>query len=124
MSEDILKLHSLIEKYSVEFIEQNFGYPKQVINYHLKKFFSHLCYSDGAKKRIELIKYRGGRCVECGESRLCTLDLHHTHDKLYGLDSKSLRKLSYEEAKLESEKCIVLCSNCHRVYHYNKSRKI
>lgn len=63
-------------------------------------------------------------CVRCGESHPATLDFHHVIKE----NKKSVRGLivngAYRAAMREiSEKCIVLCSNCHRREHYNERVK-
>lgn len=60
-------------------------------------------------------------CSNCGESRWWVLDFHHIDPtkKEY-----SLGVLKYNGSKpkilKEIEKCIVLCSNCHRDLHYQE----
>lgn len=72
-------------------------------------------------KELQIIK--GGCCEKCGESRLHLLDFHHLNknEKIKGV-GEFLRRYSlikgFELAKKEIEKCILLCSNCHRDFHY------
>lgn len=58
-------------------------------------------------------------CIVCGENELCTLDFHHLNpeDKEYNIGTMIVRGMSWENILLEIEKCIVLCSNCHRKLH-------
>ena len=66
---------------------------------------------------IEMKKYKTERgCFECGENHPAVLDLHHTDPSIKDLNpsNSTSRKMFYQEA----EKCIVLCSNCHRKVHY------
>lgn len=70
------------------------------------------------KFRDEMKEYKIHRgCAECGENHPAVLDLHHTDPAVKDLhpSGASGRKIFYEEV----EKCIVLCSNCHRKLHYN-----
>lgn len=60
-------------------------------------------------------------CLECGIYHPAILDFHHIdpemkNDSVY----KLIKAKSYRKALEEVEQCIVLCSNCHRVYHYNE----
>jgi hypothetical protein len=65
----------------------------------------------------EVREYKVSRgCAHCGENHPAVLDLHHldpTVKDLHPSDARG-RRLFYEEA----QKCIVLCSNCHRKVHY------
>lgn len=68
-------------------------------------------------KMVEEIKSKG--CIKCGESRIHVLDLHHLNpdgkinDIAHMIKSSSIKSLTKE-----LEKCIVLCANCHRDFHY------
>ena len=75
------------------------------------------------KRRDILIRYKGGECAHCkmpytGDNSYI-LDFHHIDpsQKLFTLKSSNLGKgmtRLYEEA----DKCLLLCSNCHRTEHY------
>ena len=64
-------------------------------------------------------------CTVCGESHIATLDFHHhTPQKDNIKISKLLSNDRYALAMKEiAEKCIVLCSNCHRKHHYEEQKK-
>jgi predicted HNH restriction endonuclease len=36
---------------------------------------------------------------------------------------KMIQAGSYKKAIEEVQQCVVLCSNCHRVYHYNERKR-
>jgi hypothetical protein len=62
------------------------------------------------------------KCTVCGEDRPATLDFHHvtptnTNKKVHKLVSDGHTKTRILE---EIEKCIVLCSNCHRIHHHEE----
>lgn len=63
-------------------------------------------------------------CSECGESRSPTLDFHH---KVPGTKLKEVSTLVNNGSKrlvlAEIKKCIVLCSNCHRMHHFNEKKR-
>lgn len=48
---------------------------------------------------------------------IACLDFHHLKDKEFNI-SNEIRNLSIENLKKEINKCVVLCSNCHRKLHY------
>lgn len=83
------------------------------------KFHAYL----GDKRRNnkkKLIEYYGGKCADCGQSFPdCVYDFHHldpsTKDKDFG------KMVTYSWARIEKEiidKCVMLCSNCHRIRHH------
>jgi hypothetical protein len=58
-------------------------------------------------------------CATCGESRPAALDFHHvkpckSNKKVHKLVSDGHTKIRIEK---EIAKCVVLCSNCHRIHH-------
>ena len=57
-------------------------------------------------------------CMNCGYSgHHAALEFHHEGEKDVNLSfAKSLGM-----AKREMEKCVVLCSNCHRIRHWNET---
>lgn len=66
--------------------------------------------------KLSLIKYLGGKCIKCGIDDTCLLDFHHINskEKLFSL-SQGVK--SWKRMKKEAEKCVLLCSNCHRKEH-------
>lgn len=58
-------------------------------------------------------------CAKCGEQRWYLLDYHHIDptskkDKV----SELMLHSSLKDALNEIDKCIPLCANCHREFHY------
>jgi hypothetical protein len=67
------------------------------------------------RQRVVSRVYQEYPCLLCGESREPTLDFHHLDPK-----EKKRRVCSYRTARtalIEARKCVVLCSNCHRLLH-------
>lgn len=66
------------------------------------------------------VEHKGGKCISCGENALCCLDFHHLDptkkDYSISSDLRNLGRLN-DKAKTELDKCILLCSNCHRKVH-------
>lgn len=72
------------------------------------------------KKAKQLgIEKRGGKCRKCGETRFYVLDFHHINTDEKSSELSDLAK-GYDLDKFfkEIEKCDLLCSNCHREFHY------
>jgi hypothetical protein len=81
------------------------------------------------KNRKELIRkwilnYKKNlRCSICSESHPAILDFHHKWGKEFTVNYLVANGYSVERIKRELEKCVVLCSNCHRKLHY-KNKKL
>lgn len=57
-------------------------------------------------------------CVVCGENDPCCFDLHHVDMSTKEDDpSKIIQNRGWEAFLKEAEKCILVCSNCHRKIH-------
>ncbi len=88
------------------------------------------------RKRLMVREYRETRgCQDCGENHPAILDLHHTdpstkHPSLRSrqVDDGTGRRtykgwmgMSFADIETELQKCIVLCSNCHKKRHWEES---
>lgn len=76
------------------------------------------------KEAVNEIKGTEG-CVKCGEKRSYALDFHH---KDPSKKDANISRITSNNNKMESiyseiEKCVVLCSNCHREFHYLENKK-
>lgn len=61
---------------------------------------------------------RQQQCACCSETETCCLDLHHLDPNEKEVTvSNVIRYWSWERLKTEINKCIVVCSNCHRKIH-------
>jgi protein-arginine kinase activator protein McsA len=80
-------------------------------------------WSDKRSKEIEEI-FGSRSCEKCGESRSYVLDFHHI-DPTKKLFTIGKRKRVYKKEIIlkEIEKCISLCSNCHREFHHFEKQK-
>lgn len=68
------------------------------------------------KLKAKAISFKGGKCLLCGYDRCnAALEFHHLDKtaKGFGL-SKGGRIRSWESIMKELDKCILVCSNCHR----------
>lgn len=69
------------------------------------------------EKKKQLVEYKGGNCEKCGYNRcLSALEFHHIDPKKKDF-SVSTHNYSFERMRKEADKCILLCSNCHREFH-------
>ncbi len=71
------------------------------------------------KLRLMAIRYKGGKCQICGYKKCKqALDFHHLNPKKkdFGI-SKSGTTRSWMKVKIELNKCVMICANCHREVH-------
>ncbi len=69
--------------------------------------------------KLSAIEYKGGVCHDCGKRyHPAVYDFHHLNpsDKDFNIGHRKSLKFS-QELKDELDKCVLLCSNCHRVRH-------
>jgi transposase len=62
-----------------------------------------------------LVEEAGGACAICGYHKcIAALEFHHLNraTKSFALSREGVTR-SFEEARAEARKCILLCSNCH-----------
>ena len=76
---------------------------------------------DKRRRKIKemAVEYKGGECNICGYKRfLGALEFHHldSKNKDFGLAESGLTR-SWERTKAELDKCILICSNCHKEVH-------
>jgi len=74
-------------------------------------------------KYVQDIKVNEG-CKFCGYDKCpCSIDFHHIKrdEKNMNISAMVYAQKPLELIKEEMEKCIVLCSNCHRELHYNET---
>jgi predicted HNH restriction endonuclease len=73
-----------------------------------------------AKRKQEFVDYKGGKCELCGyDKNIAALDFHHVDPSIKESKLSDFRSLA--AARVELDKCILICSNCHRELHYNAS---
>jgi hypothetical protein len=107
------------------------GYSTQIVKEEIDKC-DIICSNCHRKEHTNTYKYltkKARYVLELKQKSLCSkcqlsipecLDFHHIDDnKTDGIGSMLRDKnISLEEIKSEIEKCIVVCSNCHREIHY------
>jgi hypothetical protein len=75
-------------------------------------------------RKIELINYKGGKCLTCGYDKcIAALEFHHRDPSQKDPDWSKSRKHKFEKIKDELDKCDLLCANCHREVHFNNYDK-
>jgi len=72
------------------------------------------------KVKQKAIDYKGGKCEKCGYDRcVAALEFHHKdpNGKDFGISKDGITR-SWDKVKKELDKCVLLCSNCHKETHY------
>jgi predicted HNH restriction endonuclease len=64
-------------------------------------------------------------CAKCGETRGYVLDYHHLDPtaKEEGIARMTSNNYRLDAVMEEIKKCVVLCANCHREFHYLEDRE-
>ena len=78
------------------------------------------------KNRVEWVAYKSKqRCSHCRKKHPAIIDFHHViKEGKRSVNYLAVRKRNIAEAIKEAEeKCIPLCSNCHRILHWDLTRK-
>lgn len=98
-----------------------------------KLFWCKTCYGNYNKSRSNsqkklFIKYCGNKCKRCGIKHTghnsCIFDFHHKDPSIKDADWGRMRRWKVDRIRPEIKKCILLCSNCHRLTHrYLKLKK-
>jgi len=89
------------------------------------------CRSEAVQRRREKLKekaveYKGSCCEKCGYSKcISALEFHHLDpaQKDFGISAYG-HTYAWKKIKLELDKCILICANCHREAHDKKSLRI
>ena len=76
------------------------------------------------KLKAEWSEYKASlSCIQCGFSHPAALDFHHRDAKnKENIVSKLVSNGCFTRAKKEASKCDVLCSNCHRIHHWDEKK--
>jgi predicted HNH restriction endonuclease len=78
------------------------------------------------RSRAAWIAYKSKqRCSHCRKKHPAIIDFHHViKEGKRSVNYLALKKGNIPEAIKEAEeKCIPLCSNCHRIFHWHETRK-
>ena len=79
-----------------------------------------------AKKQKEIQDLKAKfKCAKCGDDRGYVLDFHHINPSEKDVEVSRMISNNYKLDKVydEIKKCICLCANCHREFHYLEKEK-
>ena len=84
-----------------------------------KKCFLNRTNARLRKIKMECLKYKGGKCEHCGYNKyIGTIEFHHLDPRKKDFGLSRNQKTFGNSHKKELDKCVALCSNCHRKEHY------
>lgn len=70
------------------------------------------------KNKQKAVDYKGGKCARCGYDRcMAAMEFHHIDPSKKEGELSKLKHGPWIKFKKELDKCILLCSNCHRELH-------
>ena len=82
------------------------------------KTCANKCEMERYWKKREFIDAQRTICVKCGDTRSYVLDFHHKNADEKEFTIGTLKKGNQEVIQAEIDKCVCLCANCHREFHY------
>lgn len=71
-------------------------------------------------KRIKCINLLGGKCKLCGDNNIFHLVFHHVDSDTKEYTLNELKNYRWSIIDKELKKCILLCANCHKDFHFNR----
>jgi len=75
-------------------------------------------------KKKKLIQHMGNKCWRCGMKNLpiCVWQWHHFDPKNKQIALSQVITHSWTKILEEAKKCVLVCSNCHKIIHYGEER--
>lgn len=83
------------------------------------------CFNKMIKTRQNSVKqqcvdYKGGKCQKCGYNKcIAALEFHHLDPREKDINISKIKLIDINKYTSELDKCILLCSNCHRETHFS-----
>lgn len=69
--------------------------------------------------KLKAIEYKGGKCEICGYKKCpAALQFHHKYGKDFGIAKNGYTR-AWEKVRIELDKCMLLCANCHAEIHWS-----
>lgn len=88
---------------------------------YCKSCFNNRCKQRWIDRKLKAINYKGGKCIDCNlqlcNSHYAVFDFHHLDPTIKDYEWVKLRLTSWNKIIQELDKCVLLCSNCHRIRH-------
>ena len=94
-----------------------------------KQYYVDKAKENSLKYRKEIADIKKERkkngCIMCGENHPATLDFHHVDAKMKEFNvGRDGSRYGVQTVKNELDKCVVMCSNCHRKLHWEEGSDV
>ncbi len=131
--EKILKVQEYYKTHTLKQTAEKFNVSVSGIKRYLKLIVKKVILSTQERKKRnylrvktarqkikeKAVKYKGGKCEKCGYDKcIWAFDFHHIEPKQKDFNISRYSTTCWEKIKKELDKCIIVCSNCHRELHY------
>lgn len=119
--ERVARKKEMNEKYKAKHPGEKIKWQRQWRREHPGEYSKYTSDSQEYRRRNKrnAVTYMGGKCVKCGgvfhES---VYDFHHVDPTVKDVCVAYLMGRKFDGVKAELDKCILLCSNCHRLMHW------
>lgn len=107
-------------------IKNKIDFYKKAKNSNVLQTYCKICNNNDVKKRakeikLKMLEYKGNKCVDCklhiNNTKACVFDFHHLNPLEKDINYDIIRWKNWKLITKELDKCIILCSNCHRIRH-------
>jgi hypothetical protein len=93
---------------------------KTQLQSYCKDCFNRYCQTRWVSRKKKAIVYLGDKCYDCKETYQPEVyDFHHLDANTKELEWVKMRLHTWDNVVKELDKCVLLCSNCHRIRHTN-----
>lgn len=126
-NDEICELKEYYKTHTKKETALRFGVSETTVINHSDKKIINVNSKENAKRyrlnrriliKQKAVEYKGGVCVMCGYDKcIQALDFHHTDPNEKDFSIAGNYNISWERIKFELDKCILVCSNCHREIH-------
>lgn len=109
-----------------QFPPEDFGVAKTTEKKVYRRRKCKFCYYQ-TKKKLRDFRYiwldklkKSEECGRCGLKDHRVLDFHHKDgsSKSFSIANGVVNGMNIDRLQTEINKCVILCSNCHRIVHY------
>lgn len=94
------------------------GKRKDEYTAHCKKCHAALTLEKFRGFKDKCLEYKGTKCCKCNYSKCkAALEFHHVNPNEKDFQISKRHTMKWDVVKKELDKCILVCSNCHREIH-------